>query len=130
MLAEQRGSFRTSLLEQVGINWWQTPNLHQQVKLKDFFDQIDCVREAKDADQLTIVGHSWGANLALEYAAAHPGNVSRLALLSMGPLDSEMTARYRANVRLRIPNEGLEESDRINAEFKMLSHLARECLTR
>jgi pimeloyl-ACP methyl ester carboxylesterase len=43
-----------------------------------------------------LVGHSWGAMLALAYAAAHPGRVASLALVGCGTFDEAARERLRA----------------------------------
>lgn len=41
-----------------------------------------------------LVGHSWGAMLALAYAAEHPNSISPIALVGSGTFDLESRARY------------------------------------
>ena len=43
-----------------------------------------------------LVGHSWGAMLALAYAAAHPGAVAALVLVGCGSFDRTARARMQA----------------------------------
>ncbi|MGI5863691.1 MAG: alpha/beta fold hydrolase [Myxococcales bacterium] len=49
-----------------------------------------------------IVGHSWGAMLALAYAAAHPDSAGPLALIGCGTFDPESRARLHARCEGRI----------------------------
>ena len=44
-----------------------------------------------------LVGHSWGAMLALAFAAAHPGSVSALVLVGCGTFDLPTRERLRVN---------------------------------
>jgi len=48
-----------------------------------------------------LVGHSWGAMLALAYAAEHPQNPKALALIGCGTFDPRSRARLQATVRER-----------------------------
>ncbi|NDF16023.1 alpha/beta hydrolase [bacterium] len=57
--------------------------------LPRFFDDLMEIREHLGVSQLTLVGHSWGAMLALLFAQHRPEAVAKAALLSMGPLDEE-----------------------------------------
>ena len=41
---------------------------------------LDAVREALALDQAAVLGDSYGGMIAMAYAAAHPGHVSRLIL--------------------------------------------------
>jgi proline iminopeptidase len=44
---------------------------------------------------MTVLGHSWGCVLALEYATRHPDCVSRLILLNPAPASHADRARFR-----------------------------------
>jgi proline iminopeptidase len=50
---------------------------------------LDAVRAAAGADRAVVLGHSWGALLALEYAWAHPERVSSLVLMNPAPVSSD-----------------------------------------
>lgn len=47
---------------------------------------LEALRAAIGAEQLILVGESWGASLSASYAAAHPDRVERLAFLAPGAL--------------------------------------------
>ncbi len=51
---------------------------------------------AADGERPALVGHSWGAMLALAYAAEHPGRVSSLVLVGCGTFDTGARARLVA----------------------------------
>lgn len=55
-----------------------------------------------DGKRPALVGHSWGAMLALAYAAAYPGSVASLALIGCGTFDAASRARFEANCNDRI----------------------------
>jgi proline iminopeptidase len=48
---------------------------------------LEAVRRWTGAQQITIVGHSWGGYLAAAYTALHPARVTALALLDALPLN-------------------------------------------
>ena len=54
--------------------------------------------------RVALVGHSWGAMLALAYAAAHPGLVTALALVGCGTFDPVARDRFRATCDQRMDN--------------------------
>jgi pimeloyl-ACP methyl ester carboxylesterase len=62
----------------------------------------------------TLVGHSWGAMLALCYAAAHPGCVNSLALIGCGTFDPAARERMRAIRQARM-------TDRLRARLERLA---------
>ena len=45
-------------------------------------DDIDALRKTLGLDRVTLLGHSFGATIALNYALRHPANVKRLILVS------------------------------------------------
>jgi pimeloyl-ACP methyl ester carboxylesterase len=69
-------------------------------------EPLTVARHVADLDELiesfsgerrpALVGHSWGAMLALAYAAAHPGRVASLVLIGCGTFDSASRDRLRA----------------------------------
>ncbi len=59
------------------------------------------------AERPALVGHSWGAMLALAYAAAHPARTGPIALIGCGTFDSASRAHYRATVDARIGPEAM-----------------------
>jgi pimeloyl-ACP methyl ester carboxylesterase len=53
-------------------------------------------RSSAPQERPALAGHSWGAMLALAYAAAHPDSVSSIALISCGTFDPAARARLEA----------------------------------
>ena len=54
-----------------------------------------------------LVGHSWGAMLALAFASAHPDLSGPIALVGCGTFDLAARAHYRATVDARIGSEAM-----------------------
>lgn len=63
-----------------------------------------------------LVGHSWGAMLALAYAAAHPGRVSALALVGGGTFDPVARERLHATVEERTDDRLRQRLERLAQE--------------
>ncbi len=83
---DQRGTGRSvANLDSVAIN------------LDAFVGDIDALRQALGYERVSVLGHSWGALLALEYAARHPETTR--ALILMNPV--EPGARFRDQVEER-----------------------------
>jgi pimeloyl-ACP methyl ester carboxylesterase len=60
-------------------------------------DDLHALVEERCGDtRPALVGHSWGAMLALAYAAAHPGRVNSVVLISCGTFDPAARERMRA----------------------------------
>ncbi|GGX07631.1 alpha/beta fold hydrolase [Streptomyces chryseus] len=65
---------------------------------------LDAVRRHFGLDAVTLLGHSWGARLALHYTLAHPERVTRLVYVSgtgIGP-DSGWHPEFVGNLRAAI----------------------------
>ena len=83
---------------------------------------------------LAIVGHSWGAMLALCYAAEYPENVGPIVLVGCGTFDqaarnrmkAAIDARTDANLRNRLhrlSTEFTDSTDRFMQTFTLTRHL-------
>lgn len=59
-----------------------------------FFDDILRIKDAYDLGKLTLLGHSWGAILALLFNANYPEHVKALGLISMGPINPDNEKIY------------------------------------
>ena len=57
----------------------------EEVTLASDMDDLDRVRRHFHLQAPIILGHSWGAVLAMEYAVRHPTHVSRLILMNPAP---------------------------------------------
>lgn len=58
---------------------------------------LDALREHWGLSQWIVLGHSWGATLALAYGLAHPTQTRALIYLSGTGIDASWHAEYRAN---------------------------------
>jgi proline iminopeptidase len=58
-------------------------------------EDLDAVRRHFKLDAATLLGHSWGAVLALEYALRHPAGVSHLILMNPAPASASDVAVFR-----------------------------------
>lgn len=57
----------------------------EDITLATELADLDAVRQHSGLESVVVLGHSWGAVLALEYALRHPNRVSRLILLNPAP---------------------------------------------
>jgi pimeloyl-ACP methyl ester carboxylesterase len=80
-------------------------------------DLSELVASHGDGVRPALVGASWGAMLALAYAAAHPARAGPLVLVGCGTFDPVARARLRAAIEERTGDELRHR----------LAHLAEEC---
>ena len=59
------------------------------IRIETFMDDLEAIRKAFGYAKITVLGHSWGAFLAMEYAIAHPESIEKMILLSSCPASSE-----------------------------------------
>jgi proline iminopeptidase len=69
-----------------------------------FVADLDAVRRHLDGSRVALLGHSWGATLALRYAIEHPDRVTGLVYVSGTGIDPEPTWHdaYERNLRARL----------------------------
>lgn len=94
-------------------------------------DLRDLVEARCEGVRPALVGSSWGAMLALAFAAAHPGRTGPLALIGCGAFDPAARARLRASVEERLgaglrrrlahlPEEFSDPDQRLRAESDLI----------
>ena len=68
----------------------------EDVTLASDLEDLDRVRRHFELEAPVLLGHSWGAVLALEYALRHPDRVSRLVLMNPAPASASQLEVLRA----------------------------------
>ena len=79
-------------------------------------DLHDLVEERSDGDRPALVGESWGAMLALAYAAAHPASVGPIVLIGCGTFDTKSRERMHAILEQRTDDDLRRRLDRLTRE--------------
>lgn len=57
----------------------------EEVTIQSEIEDLEHLREYFQLDSVPVLGHSWGALLAMEYALHHPKRVSHLILMNAAP---------------------------------------------
>lgn len=68
------------LYDQLDSGLSDRPNDPANWTVERFVSEVDAIRAALDLPRLHLVGHSWGATIALEYAARQPGGLRSVTL--------------------------------------------------
>jgi proline iminopeptidase len=68
----------------------------EDVSLASDIEDVEIVRRHLHLKTAALLGHSWGAVLALEYALRHPENVSQLILMNPAPASAADLTVFRA----------------------------------
>lgn len=90
-----------------------------QFSLDLLFNDLKAVQDHFKASTATLVGHSWGAMYALYFCIQHPEQFTKVALLNMGPLDSEMEKRTSEHLISVLSESEKEQWTRLRAERNM-----------
>lgn len=64
------------------------------INIETFVSDLDVIRRAFNFNKISILGHSWGGFLAMEYAIAHPEHIEKLILSNPMPASSEEYALF------------------------------------
>lgn len=59
------------------------------INIETFVEDLDRIRQELGYKKISILGHSWGGFLAMNYATSHSENVDRLILSNSLPASSE-----------------------------------------
>ncbi len=91
ILFEQRGTGKshTSPMDSTTIN------------LDQAMQDISLLLGQLGVGKITLLGHSWGAMLAMSYAIKHPDAIAKLVLIGPGPLDASGFSLVEDNVMSR-----------------------------
>ncbi|PPK60987.1 alpha/beta hydrolase [Actinokineospora auranticolor] len=73
---------------------------------------LDAVRAHFGFDRVAVLGHSWGATLALRYALAHPERVRGLVYVAGTGLGHDWRAEFKRNAEARLTGQvGRDRTD-------------------
>lgn len=88
-------------------------------RIKDHCDDLHAiVKTYSTAMRPVIIGSSWGAILALCYAARFPGKVHRVILIGTGPLDEGTYQTFIANIAARLSKPALARKKVLGAKME------------
>jgi proline iminopeptidase/L-proline amide hydrolase len=76
-LADERGVI---LYDQLDSGMSDHPNDPANWRVERFVSELEAIRQALGVERWHVIGHSWGAAIALEYAAAHPDHTASAVL--------------------------------------------------
>ncbi len=86
-----------------------------------FVADLDALRAHWGYGSWTVIGHSWGATLALMYAIRRPERVSRLVYLSGTGIDPAWHGEYRRNREAKLSPIDRERLRRLNERRRTAS---------
>jgi proline iminopeptidase len=105
-------AFRLIYYDQRGRGRSADGVIPDDVSLESDVDDIQRVKRHFRLESPTLLGHSWGAVLALEYALRHPKGISRMILMNPAPASASDLALFRKSY-VRQLGSGMDEQRRI-----------------
>ena len=79
-----------------------------------FVADLDALRAHWGYETWTVIGHSWGAWLALLYAIEHPRHINRLVYISGTGIDPAWHQEFRKNREAKMPADKRERFRHLN----------------
>lgn len=99
------------LLEQRGTGRSLPPRMDKStIDLALYLDDFEALRAHLNVQRWTVVGHSAGGILAMDYAAAFPDRVDKIILLDTAPVAFQYLTAFQDNVLDRL---SLEDRDQL-----------------
>lgn len=88
------------------------------INIETFVEDLEAIRKAFNIEKFSILGHSWGGPLAMQYAKTYSQHVDHLILSNPLPATSEDYSLYAQEWRRRMaPHEKELEAIRQTKEF-------------
>lgn len=69
----------------------------EDVTIESEVNDLDLLRQNFGLETISLLGHSWGCVLAMEYATRHPDRIGHLILMNSAPASSDDLLRFRAH---------------------------------
>jgi pimeloyl-ACP methyl ester carboxylesterase len=82
---------------------------------------LEAIRQAIGAEQVILLGESWGATLAANYMAAYPEHVARAIFSSPAPINPAEWQEYQADIRLRLSPERQQDIEGLSNHPRLLA---------
>ncbi|MGI8637573.1 MAG: alpha/beta fold hydrolase [Segetibacter sp.] len=75
--------FRCIVIDQRGTGKTTIASLDSQaLSMNNYINDLEALRKRLHLEKLTLIGHSWGGMLAMDYAGKYPNHVNKLVPLN------------------------------------------------
>lgn len=108
-------SFRLIYYDQRGRGRSADGVVPEDVTIESEIEDIESVRRHFGIESVAVLGHSWGALLAMEYAVRHPDRVSHLVLINMAPASADDWQTFRSELLERRTAEERARMDELSS---------------
>lgn len=100
--------YRVIFYDQRGCGWSDAFSPGDSVTMDMMVNDLEGVRSALGVEHINLVGQSWGAIIAMNYALAYPSRVRRLLLLEPAPGSREYLPQVQQTLMRRLSPRSLE----------------------
>lgn len=95
---DQRGCGRTAF-----------PSDTSSINLETYVEDLEAIRNHLGIEKMNLLGHSWGAILALKYGVKYSDKLSKLILVAPGPSNTEHFDQTFANMQHKRSEEDMKD---------------------
>jgi len=107
---------RCIVLDQRGTGKSKTAKIDTvSFTIENYVNDLEALRKYLKLDQITLIGHSWGGMLSMEYASKHPNEVKQLILLGPGGPTVKFFDYFPDNMMMRLHQEDLQEMNLLDS---------------
>jgi proline iminopeptidase len=116
ILEELSQHYRVIILHQRGTGKSIVSNVDaSSMSMENYKNDLESLRKHLKLDKLTLIGHSWGAMLAMEYASSFPEKVKNLILVSSGGPTRSFFSYFGDNIEMRLTKKDREEKAKLDS---------------
>src|SRR5215831_1948179 len=110
------GKYRCIVLDQRGTGKSHIATVDSiTMDMKNYMNDLEALRKYLKLEKVTLIGHSWGGMLIMEYAARHPLQIEKLILLDPGGPTNSFFVYFPDNINMRLRDEDLKEMARLDS---------------
>ncbi|MCB0402102.1 MAG: alpha/beta fold hydrolase [Flavobacteriales bacterium] len=105
-LAQQ---YQVIFYDQRGCGRTDFPKDTSSINIETYVEDLEAIRNHLKIEKLNLMGHSWGALLAMKYGIKYPGNLNKLMLVSPAPSNSDYFDQTFANMQKKRSEEDTKD---------------------
>jgi len=108
--------FRCVVMDQRGTGLSKLASVDSsKLSLTNYVNDIETLRKYLQVDKLTLIGHSWGGALSMEYAARNPDHVKKLMLLGSSGPTKKFLDYFSDNLFMRLHEDDIKEMTELDS---------------
>ncbi len=105
IIAELSKKYQCVLIHQRGTGKTIVPITKETIQIEKYDQDIDFIKNKLGHKKIILLGHSWGGMLAMDYAAHHPNDVSKLVLIGSGGYNLDFLSYFSDNIFSKLSQE-------------------------